>query len=149
MTIFTTFVSLTDLTTMHAAEISLLAAADGASASRQILFKARSATTPQAMSCQRANTGLVMTHWNTFTKLPRIIVMLIAGAILLTATEGTLAKNSDNAIKNNNVERSGVGKERHKEKGKGAGAGTVTATGNRLVVSPPAYGPPAGGAGGY
>jgi hypothetical protein len=91
-----------------------------------------------------------MTNWNIFTKLPRIIVMLIAGAILLTATEGTLAKNKgDNAIKNNNVERSSVGKEKHKEKGKGAGAGTVTATGNRLVVSPPAYGPPAGGAGGY
>ena len=32
MTIFTTFVSLTDLTAMRAAEISLLAAADGASA---------------------------------------------------------------------------------------------------------------------
>ena len=77
-------------------------------------------------------------------------IMLIAGVILLTATEGTLAKNAgDNAIKNNNVEGSGVGKEKHKEKGKGAGAGTVTATGNRLVVSPPAYGPPAGGAGGY
>ena len=91
-----------------------------------------------------------MTNWNTFTKLPRIIVMLIAGAILLTASEGTLANNDgDNAIKNNNVERSGVGKEKHKEKGKGAGAGTVSATGNRLVVSPPAYGPPAGGAGGY
>ena len=32
MTIFTTFVSLTDLTAMRAAEISLLAAADGVSA---------------------------------------------------------------------------------------------------------------------
>ena len=37
MTIFTTFVSLTDLTTMRAAEISLLAAADGASAKDGVL----------------------------------------------------------------------------------------------------------------
>jgi hypothetical protein len=82
-----------------------------------------------------------MTNWNFFTKLPCVITMLVAGAIL-TAADGAVAKdNSDGS----NVERTSS-QEMHKDKqkkkdkdtGQSAGAGSNTV-----------YGPPMGGAGGY
>jgi hypothetical protein len=82
-----------------------------------------------------------MTNWKIFTKLPRIIAMLVAGAIL-TATDGAVAKDNGDG---NNVERissqemhKDKQKKKHKDTGQGAGAGSNAV-----------YGPPMGGAGGY